>query len=70
MLRARHGIAPFTGQIEHLLQLVRTERLGLGCALDLHIVVGAGHDDVHVDFGSGILFVREIEKTFAVDDAN
>src|SRR5436853_4105473 len=46
------------------------ERHLLGCPLHLDELTGAGHDDVHVHLGAGVLDVVQVEHGLAVDDAN
>ena len=46
------------------------ERHLLGGSLHFHELAGAGHDDVHVDLGGGVLGVVQVEQRLALDDAD
>src|SRR6185295_14651827 len=56
------------GEAEQGVEAGAIEGCCLGYSLDLDEPAAAGLDDVHIDFGAGILFVREIEHWRAGDD--
>src|SRR5437588_3559516 len=70
LLRFRDPLDPERSKLEQLVQPTARERLLLRGRLDLHEGPLAGHDDVHVDFGSRVLGIIEIEQRLAADDAH
>src|SRR5919198_2782871 len=58
------------GEVEERVEQFTTERLALRRRLHLDEPPVACHDDVHVDLGSGVLRVIEIDQRFAFDDAD
>ena len=69
-LGLRHLVASDPTQIQHVRQLVGCEWFCFSGALYFDEIAGSGHDDVHVDVGAGVFFVREVEYTLAVYDPN
>src|SRR5829696_2045822 len=61
---------PDCGEVEQLVQHVAAERLPLGRRLHLDELARAGHHDVHVHLGRGVLDVLEVEKRLARDDSD
>src|SRR6478672_10729886 len=60
----------FVGQPEQRVERLAVEGQPLGRTLHLDETPVAGLDDVHVDFGAGVVFVGEIEQRLTVDDAD
>lgn len=56
------------GQADQLLQLLLVERRFFAGALDFHEPVFTGHDDIHVDVGSNIASVVQIQARQPIDD--
>src|SRR5712692_5337494 len=54
-------------EVDEAVHLLPRERLALGRALHLDQLTLAGHDDVEVDLGAGVLLVAEVEQQLAVD---
>ena len=66
---ARSRSMPLCGEREQVVEVRARERRALGGRLDLDEAAVAGHDDVRVDLGAGVLGVVEVEQRHAVDDA-
>src|SRR5688572_1478278 len=58
------------GEVEEVVQLRPIERRSLGRALHLDEGPRAGHHDVAVDLGGGVLLVAEVEPRLPVDEAD
>lgn len=58
------------GEVEHPGELGAGVGVFFGGGLGFDEASGGEHDDVHVDGGSGVFFVAEVEEGVAVDDAD
>src|SRR6187399_2486149 len=54
-LRGRDRLDPARGEVEKLVEQIARERVALGRRLHLDEPAVAGHDDVHVRLGGGVL---------------
>src|SRR5215218_4531845 len=68
-LRRRDLVDALRAERKHLVQVLSRERLALRRRLNLDQPSAAGHDDVEVDLGAGVLDAVEIEQDLAVHDS-
>src|SRR5882724_3685566 len=70
LLGRRDRLDSHRRQLEQLIQALARERLSLGGRLHLDEASLPGHDDVHVDLGTRVFRVVEVEQRLAVDYAD
>src|SRR6266699_297463 len=70
LLGRRDPLDSHRRQLEQLIQALARERLSLGGRLHLDEASLPGHDDVHVDLGTRVFRVVEVEQRLAVDYAD
>jgi hypothetical protein len=58
------------GVVEHLAKLDASVGIVLGGGLGLDEAAVGEHDDVHVDGGTGVFFIGQVEQDVAIDDAD
>src|SRR5581483_11061955 len=61
---------PGRGELEQLVERLARERVALGGGLHLDQPAVAGHYDVHVRIGCGVLVVVQVEQRHPADDAH
>src|SRR5215472_11987769 len=59
-----------SGKVHHFLELRLVEGVLFGGCLDFHNLARAGHDEVEVDFGLRVFFIREVEENRPFDNAH
>src|SRR5438876_6921324 len=70
LLGRRDPLDSHRRQLEQLIQALARKRLSLGGRLHLDEASLPGHDDVHVDLGTRVFRVVEVEQRLAVDYAD
>src|SRR5712691_6802148 len=70
LLSVEQCIQSLARQAKHRLELVFVKDMVLRRGLYLHEFVTGGHDKVHVHIRPRVLFIAEIEKRFAVNNAD